>query len=200
MIGNRYMCLNFCYLKEEKPINHRSKNPHKKEGPNINHHICAKEVRLIASDGKMMGVVSLEEALSMAAKSNLDLVEISPKAIPPVCKILDYGKYKYEAQKKASIAKKNQKIVELKEIQLRPLIEKNDYEVKLKRAKNFLHAGHKMKVTLRFRGREMAHQEIGINLLSRFQKDLEDSATVDVAPSKEGRQILMILSPQSKPC
>ena len=143
----------------------------------------------------MLGVVPLDEALRIAADSSLDLVEVSPNADPPVCKILDYGKHKYEMQKKATAAKKKQKVIEVKEVQLRPSIEENDYQVKMKRAHKFLDSGNKVKVTLRFRGREMAHQEIGLTLLAKLQADLADVSKVDHAPSREGRQMLMVLSP-----
>jgi len=132
----------------------------------------------------------------MARTAGLDLVEISPNAEPPVCKILDYGKYRFEAQKKASLAKKKQKTVEVKEIKLRPGIEKHDYDVKMRSVDRFLDGGDKVKITLRFRGREMAHQELGMDILFRVQEDFRDKAKIEQAPKMEGRQIIMILSPK----
>jgi len=132
----------------------------------------------------------------MAKDAGLDLVEISPNAEPPVCKILDYGKFRFEAQKKASLAKKKQKTVEVKEIKLRPGIEKHDYDVKMRSVDRFLDGGDKVKVTLRFRGREMAHQELGLEILTRVQEDFREKAKIEQAPKMEGRQIIMILSPK----
>lgn len=152
-------------------------------------------MRLVGPEGEMHGVVVRAEALRIAEESGLDLVEVSPNAVPPVCKVLDYGKHKYETQKKAAAARKNQKTIEVKEVQLRPAIEENDYQVKMKRARKFIESGNKVKVTLRFRGREMAHQDIGMALLKRFQDDLQDIGKVDHAPTREGRQMLMVLSP-----
>lgn len=143
----------------------------------------------------MIGVVTTREALRQAGEAGLDLVEISPNADPPVCKILDYGKYKYEQQKKASEARKKQKVVEVKEIQIRPMIGDNDYMVKLKAAKRFLEDGDKVKVVLRFRGREMAHTEIGFGLLKKMIEDLGTSAKVEFEPKMEGRQVMMVLGP-----
>lgn len=143
----------------------------------------------------MIGVVTTREALRQAGEAGLDLVEISPNADPPVCKILDYGKYKYEQQKKASEARKKQKVVEVKEIQIRPMIGDNDYMVKLKAAKRFLEDGDKVKVVLRFRGREMAHTEIGFGLLKKMIEDLGSAAKVEFEPKMEGRQVMMVLGP-----
>ncbi len=143
----------------------------------------------------MIGVVSLDQGLELAQQHRLDLVEVSPNADPPVCKVLDYGKFKYETQKKQSAAKKKQKTIEVKEVQLRPAIEENDYQVKKNRAYKFLESGNKVKVTLRFRGREMAHQEIGMELMNRLKGDLEEVSKVDHEPSREGRQMIMVLSP-----
>ena len=143
----------------------------------------------------MIGVVTTREALRQAGEAGLDLVEISPNADPPVCKILDYGKYKYEQQKKASEARKKQKVVEVKEIQIRPMIGDNDYQVKLRAAKRFLEEGDKVKVVLRFRGREMAHTEIGFGLLKKMIEDLGTAAKVEFEPKMEGRQVMMVLSP-----
>lgn len=143
----------------------------------------------------MQGVVATKDALRMAEEAGLDLVEVSPGAEPPVCKILDYGKYKYELQKKANEARKKQKTVDVKEIKLRPGIEKHDYEVKLRNAKRFLEDGDKVKVTLRFRGREMAHQDIGMGVMQKMKDDLAELAKVDMDARIEGRQAIMVLSP-----
>jgi translation initiation factor IF-3 len=145
----------------------------------------------------MIGVVSRQEALKVAAESGLDLVEVSPNAEPPVCKVLDYGKYKYELQKKKAEAKKNQKVVEIKEIQMRPVIDENDFQVKLKAVHRFLAEGNKVKVAIRFRGREITHQELGMEVVNRVKDSVLEIAKVDQPPKLEGRQILMILSPAS---
>ncbi len=145
----------------------------------------------------MIGVVSRQEALRVAAESGLDLVEVSPNAEPPVCKVLDYGKYKYELQKKKAEAKKNQKVIEVKEIQMRPVIDENDFQVKLKAVVRFLSEGNKVKVAIRFRGREITHQELGMEVINRVKESVTDIAKVDQTPKLEGRQILMILSPLS---
>ena len=144
----------------------------------------------------MVGVVSLRDALLAAEDAGLDLVEIAPQAEPPVCKILDYGKYKYEAQKKAAEARKKQKIIEVKEIKLRPNIDDNDYDVKMRSARRFLEEGDKVKVTLRFRGREMAHQDLGMNVLVRVRDELDELAKVEQMPKLEGRQMVMVLAPR----
>ncbi|CAO3447953.1 Translation initiation factor 3 [Azospirillum largimobile] len=144
----------------------------------------------------MIGVVSLRDALLAAEDAGLDLVEIAPQAEPPVCKILDYGKFKYEAQKKANEARKKQKIIEVKEIKLRPNIDDNDYDVKMRSARRFLEEGDKVKVTLRFRGREMAHQDLGMNVLVRVRDELTELAKVEQMPKLEGRQMVMVLAPR----
>ena len=146
----------------------------------------------------MIGVVSVKEALTKADEAGLDLVEISPNAAPPVCKIMDYGKFKYEQQKKAAEARKKQKIVEVKEVKIRPGIEKHDYEVKMRNARRFLEAEDKVKVTMRFRGREMAHQDIGMELLKRMVEELADVSKTELAPKLEGRQMIMVLAPDQK--
>lgn len=161
----------------------------------MNEQIRIERVRLLDAEGEMIGIVTTREALRQAGEAGLDLVEISPNADPPVCKILDYGKYKYEQQKKASEARKKQKVVEVKEIQIRPMIGDNDYMVKLKAAKRFLEDGDKVKVVLRFRGREMAHTEIGFGLLKKMIEDLGTSAKVEFEPKMEGRQVMMVLGP-----
>lgn len=144
----------------------------------------------------MIGVVSLRDALLAAEDAGLDLVEIAPQAEPPVCKILDYGRFKYEAQKKANEARKKQKIIEVKEIKLRPNIDDNDYDVKMRSARRFLEEGDKVKVTLRFRGREMAHQDLGMNVLVRVRDELEALAKIEQMPKLEGRQMVMVLAPR----
>lgn len=144
----------------------------------------------------MIGVVSLRDALLAAEDAGLDLVEVAPQAEPPVCKILDYGKFKYEAQKKANEARKKQKIIEVKEIKLRPNIDDNDYDVKMRSARRFLEEGDKVKVTLRFRGREMAHQDLGMNVLVRVRDELDELAKVEQMPKLEGRQMVMVLAPR----
>lgn len=163
-------------------------------GPRMNTMINSKEIRLITEDGDNIGVVVTREALDRAKNLGLDLVEIVPNAEPPVCKIMDYGKFKYQEQKKLSEAKKKQKVVELKEIKLRPTIEKHDYEVKLKATRKFLSEGNKVKVTLRFRGREIAHANLGLQVMQKLLDDVLDIAKVDQAPQVDGRVGLMILS------
>lgn len=145
----------------------------------------------------MLGVFGTKQAIEKAAEAGLDLVEISPNAEPPVCKILDYGKFKYEQQKKANEAKKKQKVVDVKELKLRPGIGDHDYEVKLKAGRKFLEGGDKLKVTLRFRGREMAHMQLGLEVLQRMRDDLADVSKVDQEPKPEGRQVMMLLSPEA---
>ena len=168
--------------------------PKKDDGPRINNEITVDEVRLVDGDGEMQGVVSVAEAIKMAEDAGLDLVEVSPNASPPVCKILDHGKYKYEQQKKAAEARKKQKTVDVKEVKIRPGIEEHDYNVKMRNARKFLENGDKVKVTMRFRGREMAHQDIGMDLLKRMIEELADVGKVDLEPKMEGRQIIMVLS------
>ena len=143
----------------------------------------------------MVGVVSVREGLEMAMDAGLDLVEVSPQVDPPVCKIINYGKYKYEMQKKKQEAKKNQKVIEVKEIQLRPMIEENDFQVKCKKIEKFIAAGNKVKVTLRFRGREMSHQEHGMKVLNRVKEMFAETTKVEHQPKLEGRQMIMILAP-----
>jgi translation initiation factor IF-3 len=154
-------------------------------------------VRLVDEKGEMRGVVPTREALKIAEEAGLDLVEVSPNAEPPVCKVLDYGKYKYEQQKKAAEARKKQKVIDIKEIKIRPAIEDHDYEVKLRNARRFLEEGDKVKVTMRFRGREMSHQELGMEILRRLQTDLADLGKVEFGPRLEGRQIMMIITPEA---
>ncbi|QNT79573.1 translation initiation factor IF-3 [Entomobacter blattae] len=170
--------------------------PPTREGPRVNEEIRVPQVRLIDAEGNMHGVVSMKEALEQAYAVGLDLLEISPNADPPVVKILDYGKFKYEQQKKRNEARKKQKVIEIKEIKVRPNIDQNDYNVKLRAMKSFIDDGDKVKVTLRFRGREMAHQEFGVNVLDRIRTDMEEFAKVEQMPKLENRQMIMILVPK----
>ena len=165
-------------------------------GPRMNEDIRVREVRLIDHTGTNVGVVATTDALAKAVEAGLDLVEISPDANPPVAKILDYGKYKYQEQKKAAEARKKQKVVEIKEIKMRPSIDDHDYDVKMRSIRRFFEEGDKVKVTLRFRGREMAHQELGTMLLNRVKSDFEAEAKVEQEPRPEGRQIVMVLAPR----
>ena len=160
----------------------------------INEQIRDKEVRLIGENGEQLGIVSSKEALRMAEEAELDLVKIAPKAEPPVCKIIDYGKYRYEQARKAKEAKKKQKIIDTKEIRLSPNIDTNDLNTKVNQAKKFLQKGAKVKVSLRFRGREMAHKDVGREILDSFFKELEDVATVDKPAKMEGRSMVMFLT------
>jgi translation initiation factor IF-3 len=153
-------------------------------------------VRLVKEDGTMVGVTPTREALRMAEEVGLDLVEISPNADPPVCKILDFGKYKYEIQKKKNEARKKQKVIEVKEIKLRPGIDDHDYDVKMRSVVRFLEEGDKVKVTMRFRGREMVHQELGMKVLDRVRTEMDTRAKVEQFPRLEGRQMVMVLAPK----
>jgi len=164
-------------------------------GPRINDRIRAQEVQVISSDGKNLGTLSTKEAIEIARQEELDLNEISPKANPPVCKIIDIGKYKYDLQKKANKAKKKQKIVNLKEIKLRPGTEIHDYNFKIKNAKKFLTKGDKVKFTVKFKGREMQHVQLGRDLMDRIIEDTKDIGKVEVMPKFEGRQMIMIVLP-----
>ncbi len=154
------------------------------------------EIRVIDAEGNQLGVIKTVKALEMAAEAELDLVEVSPNAEPPVCRIMDYGKYKFEINKKQQAAKKKQKQIQIKEIKFRPRTEEGDYQTKLRKLREFLEEGDKAKVTLRFRGRENAHQELGLQQLQRVGKDLEDIAVIEQAPKMEGRQMVMMLSPK----
>lgn len=165
----------------------------------INDEIKVKEVRLIDQDGEQVGIVSIQQALEMAEQAALDLVEISPNAEPPVCRIMNYGKFLYEKSKTAKEQKKKQKVVQVKEVKFRPGTDEGDYQVKLRSLIRFLEDGDKTKITLRFRGREMAHQQIGLEMLERIKVDLADLAVVESSPSKiEGRQMVMVLAPKKK--
>jgi translation initiation factor IF-3 len=170
--------------------------PTPKDGPRINEDIRVREVQLIDQTGHNHGPTDIQKAIAMAQEAGLDLVEIAPNSVPPVAKILDYGKYKYQAQKKAAEARKKQKTVEVKEIKLRPGIDDHDYEVKMKAVRRFFEEGDKVKITLRFRGREMAHQDIGAKLLERVKNEMADVSKVESEPMLEGRQMIMVMAPR----
>jgi translation initiation factor IF-3 len=174
----------------------RAPEPARKDGPRINEEIRAREVHLIERDGANKGTVPIADAIAAAQAAGLDLVEISPNATPPIVKILDYGKYKYQEQKKAAEARKKQKVVEVKELKYRPMIDDHDYDVKMRAMARFFEEGDKVKITLRFRGREMAHQELGTRLLQRVKDDTAKMAKVEMEPRFEGRQMVMILAPR----
>ncbi len=187
-------------VNRSKPIARRPHNapPTRDTGPRVNDRIRAPEIRLIGAEGENAGVVSPERALQMAEEAGLDLVEISPNATPPVCKIMDYGKFKYETQKRESEARKKQKIIEVKEVKFRPNTDTHDYDVKMRNVFKFLENGDKVKVTLRFRGREMAHQNLGRELLERVADDVVEIGKVENMPKMEGRQMVMMIGPVSK--
>jgi translation initiation factor IF-3 len=170
--------------------------PVPKDGPRINEDIRVREVHLIDKDGSNRGNISISEALAIAQEAGLDLVEISPNATPPVCKLLDFGKYKFQEQKKQAEARKKQKVVEVKEVKFRPMIDDHDYDVKMRSMQRFFEEGDKVKVTLRFRGREMAHQELGTQLLNRVRDDNSKIAKIEQEPRFEGRQVVMVLAPR----
>ena len=170
--------------------------PPVKSGPRFNNFIQADKVRVIDGEGENLGVMYTRQAIEEAALAGLDLVEVSPNADPPVCKFLDVGKYRYEAQKKANAARKSQKTQEIKEIKMRPNIDDHDYDVKMRNINRFIEDGDKVKVTLRFRGRELSHQQLGMNLLRRVQDDVAEIAKIESYPRMEGRQMLMVLSPK----
>ncbi len=170
--------------------------PPKDDGPRVNDAITSNTVLVIDDEGEKRGVMKTEAAIALAEEAGLDLVEVSPNAEPPVCKIMDYGKYKYQAQKKAAEARKKQKVIEVKEIKLRPGIDTHDYDVKMRAMKRFFEEGDKVKVTMRFRGREMAHTELGFDLLQKVKADTEEIAKVEFEPKMEGRQMIMILAPR----
>ncbi|MEW6445398.1 MAG: translation initiation factor IF-3 [Pseudomonadota bacterium] len=168
----------------------------KDDEPRLNSEITARELRLIDAEGNQVGIVSRYDALRMAEEAELDLVEISPQASPPVCKIMDFGKFRYQQQKKANEAKKKQKVIEVKEVKFRPGTEEADYQVKLRNVVRFLEEGNKAKITLRFRGREMAHQDIGMQMYDRIEQDLGELAVVEQRPKLEGRQMVMVIAPR----
>jgi translation initiation factor IF-3 len=174
----------------------RAPVPVQKDGPRTNDEIRSREVQLIDQEGVNHGTIEFREAMILAGEAGLDLVEIAPNSVPPVCKIMDYGKHKFQSQKKAAEARKKQKVVEIKEIKLRPMIDDHDYEVKMRSMLRFFDEGDKVKVTLRFRGREMAHQELGAQLLNRVKTDTTTIAKVEQEPKYEGRQIVMVLAPR----
>ncbi len=162
----------------------------------INEEIKHKEIRVVGNDGSQLGIMSTQEAMKIADEKNLDLVEIAPQAKPPVCRIMDYGKYRFDQAKREKETRKNQKVVNIKEVRLTPSIDVGDFETKVKQAKKFIAAGDKVKVSLRFRGRELAHTEIGAPLLDKFAKNFEDVAVVDKQPKMEGKSMVMFLSPK----
>lgn len=164
--------------------------------PRVNREITSQSIRLVDQNGNMVGVVSVSEGISLAEKAGLDLVEISPTASPPVCKILDYGKYRYEIQKKAHEARKKQKVVVVKEIKLRPMIDKHDLDIKMRNTLSFLEEGDKVRITLRFRGREMDHSEIGMKVINQVQAALAEHAKIEQSPRIEGKQISMLVGPK----
>jgi translation initiation factor IF-3 len=167
-----------------------------KDGPRVNDDIRNAQIQLIDQNGQNLGTVETVVAIKMALEAGMDLVEISPNNTPPVCKIMDYGKYKYSAQKKAAEARKKQKVVEIKEIKLRPMIDDHDYDVKMRAMQRFFEEGDKVKITLRYRGREMAHQEIGTKLLDKVKADVAEFAKVEQDAKFEGRQVVMVLAPR----
>ena len=167
----------------------------KPKGPRANNRINSPEVQVIASNGENLGIINTNKAISMAKEEGLDLIEIAPNAKPPVCKIIDMGKYKYEAQKKANKAKKRQKKIELKEIKLRPVTEAHDYNFKLKNALKFLSKGDKVKFTIRFKGRELQHSNLGHDLMNKIQEDIKLAGKVEMNPKFDGRQMIMVIQP-----
>jgi len=186
--------------KRIKTIGRRPHNapPQRDTGPRINERIRGSDIRLIGAEGENEGVVTPERAMELAEIAGLDLVEISPNANPPVCKIMDYGKFKYETQKKEAEARKKQKIIEIKEVKFRPNTDNNDYDVKMRNVFKFLENGDKVKITLRFRGREMAHQDLGRQLLERVAADTTEHGKVENFPKMEGRQMVMLIGPLAK--
>ena len=164
-------------------------------GPRVNGSITAAKVRCIDQDGEQLGIIDTSEALERAESAGYDLVEVQPNVEPPVCKILDYGKYKYEAQKRANEARKKQKVVDVKEVKFRPNIDEHDYQVKMRNVRKFIEGGDKVKVTMRYRGREMAHQELGVQVLDRIREEMSEATKVEAVPKMEGRQMVMVLAP-----
>ena len=189
---------NPCNDKRTTTIARRPHNapPQRETGPRINDRIRSPEIRLIGAEGENIGVVTPARAMALAEEVGLDLVEISPNAEPPVCKIMDFGKYKYETQKREAEARKKQHIIEIKEIKFRPGTDIHDYEVKMRSVMKFLEEGDKVKVTLRFRGREMAHQNLGLELLNRVSADVGDAGKVESMPRLEGKQMVMMIGPK----
>ncbi len=167
----------------------------KERGPRSNNRISSPEVQVIANDGENLGIMNTNEAISKAKNDGLDLIEIAPNAKPPVCKIMDMGKYKYDAQKKANLAKKKQKIIALKEIKMRPVTETHDYEFKVKNAKKFIAKGDKVKFTIRFKGRELQHSYLGNELMTKIKEDMKDIGKVELQPKFDGKQMIMVIQP-----
>jgi translation initiation factor IF-3 len=167
----------------------------KDKGPRSNNRISSPEVQVIGSDGENIGIINTNEAISMAKEQGLDLIEIAPNAKPPVCKIIDMGKFKYDAQKKANVAKKKQKIVSLKEIKMRPVTETHDYDFKVKNAKKFIGKGDKVKFTIRFKGRELQHSHLGRELMDKIKIDMQDIGKVELHPKFDGKQMIMVIQP-----
>ena len=167
----------------------------KDRGPRSNNRISSPEVQVITNDGQNLGILKTNEAISKAKNQGLDLIEIAPNANPPVCKIMDMGKYKYDAQKKASLAKKKQKIIALKEIKMRPVTEAHDYEFKVKNAKKFIAKGDKVKFTIRFKGRELQHSHLGNELMTKIKEDMKDIGKVELHPKFDGKQMIMVIQP-----
>ena len=167
----------------------------KDRGPRSNNRISSPEVQVIGSDGDNLGILNTNEAISMAKEQGLDLIEIAPNAKPPVCKIIDMGKFKYDAQKKANVAKKKQKIILLKEIKMRPVTETHDYEFKVKNAKKFIGKGDKVKFTIRFKGRELQHSHLGRELMDKIKIDMQDIGKVELHPKFDGKQMIMVIQP-----
>ena len=167
----------------------------KDRGPRSNNRISSPEVQVIGSDGNNLGILNTNEAISIAKEEGLDLIEIAPNAKPPVCKIIDMGKFKYDAQKKANVAKKKQKIVLLKEIKMRPVTETHDYDFKVKNAKKFIEKGDKVKFTIRFKGRELQHSHLGRELMDKIKVDMQDIGKVELHPKFDGKQMIMVIQP-----
>ena len=167
----------------------------KDKGPRSNNRISSPEVQVIGSDGNNLGILNTNEAISIAKEQGLDLIEIAPNAKPPVCKIIDMGKFKYDAQKKANVAKKKQKIVLLKEIKMRPVTETHDYDFKVKNAKKFIGKGDKVKFTIRFKGRELQHSHLGRELMDKIKTDMQDIGKVELHPKFDGKQMIMVIQP-----
>ena len=188
------------WYRRNKTIARRPHNapPTRDTGPRVNGRIRSSEIRLIGAEGENIGLVTPERGMELAEQAGLDLVEISPNATPPVCKIMDFGKFKYEQQKREAEARKKQKIIEVKEVKFRPNTDTHDYEVKMRNVYKFLEKGDKVKVTLRFRGREMAHQNLGRELLERVAEDVKEMGKIENMPKMEGRQMIMMIGPVSK--
>ena len=167
----------------------------KDRGPKSNNRISSPEVQVIGSDGNNLGILNTNEAINKAKNEGLDLIEIAPNANPPVCKIMDMGKYKYDAQKKANLAKKKQKIIALKEIKMRPVTETHDYEFKVKNAKKFIAKGDKVKFTIRFKGRELQHSHLGNELMAKIKEDMKDIGKIELQPKFDGKQMIMVIQP-----